>query len=165
MGTRSAWNFFRNCHGSDSNRVNGSLSAPRRAEIRRRKAQPQRREACSRCMAETSLKEYSPIDKECKPPPCKLEAAVSKCIWHGHASLKVIHRYGSTGGGSRIKPHEGRPARCVTLLAGRQRSPLKKRLLLVSCVLKSSVSFRRKADFMVNISKTKNPDSYEVGIP
>ena len=50
----SAWNFFRNCHGSDNNKVNGSLSAPRRAEVRRMKAQPQRREAISRCMAETT---------------------------------------------------------------------------------------------------------------
>jgi len=35
----------------------------------------------------------------------KLEAAVSECLWHGHASLKVIHGYGSTGGASRIRPH------------------------------------------------------------
>jgi hypothetical protein len=32
-------------------------------------------------------------------------AAVSECLWHGHASLKVIHGYGSTGGASRIRPH------------------------------------------------------------
>jgi hypothetical protein len=34
-----------------------------------------------------------------------LEAAVSECLWHGHASLKVINGYGSTGGASRIRPH------------------------------------------------------------
>jgi DNA-nicking Smr family endonuclease len=35
----------------------------------------------------------------------KLEAAVSECLWHGHASLKVIHGYGSKNGASRIRPH------------------------------------------------------------
>jgi hypothetical protein len=34
----------------------------------------------------------------------KLEAAVSECLWHGNASLKVIHGYGSTDGAPRIKP-------------------------------------------------------------
>ncbi len=35
----------------------------------------------------------------------KLEAAVSECLFHDHASLKVIHGYGSKSGASRIKPH------------------------------------------------------------
>jgi hypothetical protein len=35
----------------------------------------------------------------------KLEAAVSECLWHGHASLKIIHGYGSKSGVSKIRPH------------------------------------------------------------
>ena len=36
--------------------------------------------------------------------PRKLDTAVSECLWHRSASLKVIQSYGSNSGGERIRP-------------------------------------------------------------